>query len=271
MNGSIEQLLVLEDEQFVVAAYKMLLHRPPDPGGRQHYLQRVRAGIDKAHIIYEIAIGEEARRVGTNLAGLDALIRRQRSGRIPVVRAYLLWRGLIEPNGWYARRLRALASQMARAATNQSGSPETDPAIGEPHVPGGVDPLAAWGIQLSTRYEANNPDLSWVGFSAPEARGNRFLRWVVDERAAVGFWWPYAAASAELQLELRTEELLPLRITLASEVIFDHGIHIANGSIGMRCSRLLKGHNEIRLVNGAKPESGRRSTLAVFAIRFSKE
>ncbi len=59
-NRSVDRLLSLADNDFVVACYWWILHREPDPSGLSHYLSRVIAGEDRLPIAAEIASSDEA-------------------------------------------------------------------------------------------------------------------------------------------------------------------------------------------------------------------
>ena len=60
-TATMESLLRLHDEAFVTSAYRAILGRTPDLGGLQNYLTQVRAGVEKAHILVELARSPEGR------------------------------------------------------------------------------------------------------------------------------------------------------------------------------------------------------------------
>lgn len=62
---SIETLLDLPDEEFVQAAYLLVLGRHPDPSGLAHYSRLVRDGAEKAAILVELARSDEAYRTSS--------------------------------------------------------------------------------------------------------------------------------------------------------------------------------------------------------------
>lgn len=269
MECSIDEVLELDDDQFVDAAYQLLLGRPPDEEGRRYYLRRIRAGIDKPRLIYEIAKGKEGLGVGAEVPGLQDLLRQQQRARNWLLRKALAWGGLVEPDDWYARRLRSIRSQIARLGTADAafrGQERANP----PNVPGGVNPLETWGVHPSLRYDANSADVSWTGFSAPEQSRDRFLRWCLDQCVTVGFWWPEPVDAAEIQLDIRTDGLLPLRIRLGSDTLFDHQIDVANGSIRLKCSGLARGFNELTIDRGCSQRDASEPSFALglYAIVF---
>jgi hypothetical protein len=71
---TVEELLGLYDETFITKAYEVILYRAPDPGGLANYLAQVRAGVDKAQIIVELAQSQEGKDRPLRLLGLRDLI-----------------------------------------------------------------------------------------------------------------------------------------------------------------------------------------------------
>lgn len=76
---SVEQLLALDDHEFVRAAYWTLFGRDADPGGLVHYVQALRAGSSKEHILYRLSESEEFRRGAPSLDGLHEVLARGRA------------------------------------------------------------------------------------------------------------------------------------------------------------------------------------------------
>jgi FkbM family methyltransferase len=82
---SIEELLALPDAQFVDSAYRTLLGRAPDPHGLRHYMGRLQAGYPRWRVVAQLRLSPEAMSRAAHLPGLDALVRRERRRRFPVV------------------------------------------------------------------------------------------------------------------------------------------------------------------------------------------
>ena len=81
-NGELDQLANLYDEEFVAAAYQVILGRPPDAGGFRNYLAQVRTGADRMLIVAEMARSPEGRGRRA-VPGMEAFIKRyarQRDG-----------------------------------------------------------------------------------------------------------------------------------------------------------------------------------------------
>jgi len=70
----VNQLLELHDITFVRAAYQCLLGRDTDDAGEGFYVARLRGGIAKADIIFEILQSDEGKRAGAKLAGLREFV-----------------------------------------------------------------------------------------------------------------------------------------------------------------------------------------------------
>jgi FkbM family methyltransferase len=80
--ASVDELLAMQDAQFVACAYISILGRPVDPDGLRTYLGHVRGGADKAELVLEIAASPEAQdSPSIKLAGLDLLAQRTRRNR----------------------------------------------------------------------------------------------------------------------------------------------------------------------------------------------
>ena len=80
--ASVDELLAMQDAQFVACAYISILGRPVDPDGLRTYLGHLRGGADKTELVLEIARSPEAQdSPGIKLAGLDLLAQRTRRNR----------------------------------------------------------------------------------------------------------------------------------------------------------------------------------------------
>ncbi|MCC9595490.1 MULTISPECIES: FkbM family methyltransferase [unclassified Rubrivivax] len=90
----LDKLLVLDDLEFVYAAYRTILKREPDPEGERNYVQLMRAGVDKIVVLAAMADSEEGRKAGVEIPGLAAARRRLRWSRLPVAGPLL---GLLRP------------------------------------------------------------------------------------------------------------------------------------------------------------------------------
>jgi glycosyltransferase involved in cell wall biosynthesis len=72
---TLEELLDLDDDSFVQAAYLTVLGREADQEGLAYYLRRARSGIGKLHILGQLRHSPEGRSRATNVSGLDKAIR----------------------------------------------------------------------------------------------------------------------------------------------------------------------------------------------------
>jgi glycosyltransferase involved in cell wall biosynthesis len=72
---SLNELLDLDDDAFVLAAYRAILGREADHDGFAYYLRRCRNGIDKLHILQQLRFSREGQQHGERVSGLDKAIR----------------------------------------------------------------------------------------------------------------------------------------------------------------------------------------------------
>jgi len=72
-----DQLLLMDDEEFVRSAYAVILARPVDESGLRNYLGQVRRGISKEQIVVELATSPEGRARGGPAALLADMLAAQ--------------------------------------------------------------------------------------------------------------------------------------------------------------------------------------------------
>jgi len=84
-NPVLNDLLILNDVEFVRAAYAAILKRAADSTGEQNYLGRLRQGHDRVRMLADMARSEEGRRAGAVLPGLDQAVRWSALGRLPLL------------------------------------------------------------------------------------------------------------------------------------------------------------------------------------------
>ncbi len=89
---SVQQLLLLDDAEFVRLAYLTLLGREPDDSGMDTYVGLLRAGADRRDLIAVLAESLEGRQASDAVAGLPALLAGYRPQRGILER---LWRRLV--------------------------------------------------------------------------------------------------------------------------------------------------------------------------------
>jgi FkbM family methyltransferase len=73
----IGQLLALDGDAFVGAAYQTLLRREPDPDGLRNYVQELNSGASKLSVLSKLRNSEEGRRSGVPLIGYRGALIRQ--------------------------------------------------------------------------------------------------------------------------------------------------------------------------------------------------
>ncbi len=85
----INDFLKYHDQGFVINTYRGILKRPPDSGGRDHFLEHLRTGMTKAEILGRVRYSSEGRAIKVKIKGLFWPFAVQSSFRIPVL-GYLL-------------------------------------------------------------------------------------------------------------------------------------------------------------------------------------
>ncbi|WP_429565511.1 FkbM family methyltransferase [Paraburkholderia sp. MM6662-R1] len=110
--STLSELLALHDRQFVLCAYQTLLGRSPDPEGLSYYVGRLRAGNSKIGLLKQLRLSSEGQAHAAKLPGLDAAIRRQKKGQIPLVGRLFRLLGGVESNHPTQRKLRVIENQL---------------------------------------------------------------------------------------------------------------------------------------------------------------
>lgn len=86
----VARLFSLHDEQFVKAAYRVILRREPDPEGFAHFLGLLRRGeASKVNIVFRIFRSAESRRIGRTPSRLWLMAAADIALRIPIA-GYML-------------------------------------------------------------------------------------------------------------------------------------------------------------------------------------
>lgn len=89
--ATLEELLSYHDEPFIHCAYYTLLDRAPDPEGLHYYLTRIRSGISKIEIVYQLTQSPEGKTYPITLPRLEHEIKRYRRWKAPF---FLLFRNI---------------------------------------------------------------------------------------------------------------------------------------------------------------------------------
>jgi hypothetical protein len=105
-------LLALHGTPFVKTAYRAVLGREADPAGLAHYVDLLRSGYSRSHVLAALADSPEARASGPDVPGLQQLVRAYRKGQAPS------WAG------WYWRNVKGVESDLppAREARRVGGA-----------------------------------------------------------------------------------------------------------------------------------------------------
>ncbi|VWD51052.1 glycosyltransferase WbpX [Burkholderia lata] len=132
-NGAtVEQLLALDGEAFVDRAYRTLLGRAPDAGGRQHYLGLLGRADGKARVIADLHLSAEGQQYPVEMEGLDAFVTRYLAARAPMKSLLRMFRSRPAP-------ARTGVASPALGAPERTPAPAPAPAAPVGATPAVVD------------------------------------------------------------------------------------------------------------------------------------
>ena len=107
--STLDELLSYHDEQFIRCAYLTLLGRTPDADGMAFYLKKIRAGVSKTQIIYQMKSGKEGKSYHVNLTGLNKLILIRRWISLPLLHTFVF---KCLDGGYTGKKLRILENHL---------------------------------------------------------------------------------------------------------------------------------------------------------------
>ncbi len=110
----LEEFTSLFDRNFVRCAYLALLQREPDLVGEEYYLRRLRSGVSKHLILWQILQSPEARQHSTTIRNLKAAVILSKAGSIPVFGRLLLALLFLLNIGNHMSDLRAIENHIVR-------------------------------------------------------------------------------------------------------------------------------------------------------------
>jgi hypothetical protein len=76
---------MLQGEALVVEAFRLLLHRDPDPSGRDHFLSELDRGASAVEIVWRIRYSPEGRRAAADVSDIRFALMREQAYRAPLV------------------------------------------------------------------------------------------------------------------------------------------------------------------------------------------
>lgn len=147
---SLEQLCRYCDLDFVRCAYVTILGRQPDPTGEQYYVERLRAGISKCQILWQLRRSKEGKAHDPGIAGLDRTLRQARGQG--------LWKlafWLHESDGPMAKRLRQMSNDLGMCLKAQLVTEKRFNALDE--MKSNFDHLSAADSSLSNEEPPKTP------------------------------------------------------------------------------------------------------------------
>ncbi|MBI1216320.1 MAG: DUF4214 domain-containing protein [Alphaproteobacteria bacterium] len=103
---TLRSLLVLDDEDFIYAAYRTILNRGPDPEGLEYFQGRLQEGFSRMGVLAQLRFSREGKACRTGLPEFDAAIRQFRRTQWPVLGWFVrLYRSARWPVlGWFVRQ-----------------------------------------------------------------------------------------------------------------------------------------------------------------------
>ncbi len=110
---SFAMLISLHDEDFVTAAYALLLGRPADEAGTNYYLGRLRAGYSKLSILQQLRGSSEFQYPTQSVTGLNKALKRYRISQIPLIGWLFRKWWNIEGEGVEERYQRVIINELA--------------------------------------------------------------------------------------------------------------------------------------------------------------
>ena len=83
---TLEELVSYLDEEFIDNAFRSILHREPDPVGKEFYLTKLRGGsLTKEEIVFSLRYSEEGRRAGVRVLGLKKYLLYRKLSSLPLL------------------------------------------------------------------------------------------------------------------------------------------------------------------------------------------
>ncbi len=117
--ATLDELLTLEDIDFVQCAFRTLLQRSARPQELDHHARQLRAGASKLGVLSALSACGQGDSTARTLPGLKAKLARYRHDRRPHLRRSLhAWPG--ESDASQVRHMRALAAALACSARTEA-------------------------------------------------------------------------------------------------------------------------------------------------------
>ncbi|HEX4780401.1 MAG TPA: DUF4214 domain-containing protein, partial [Usitatibacter sp.] len=125
--SSLAALFLLEDHEFVRAAYRVVLGREADEDGAHHYAEWLRAGKPRIDVLRVLRASAEARERGNAgdaalLASIDRAIARDAWARLPLLGPVIAQLAGLESHSPAAKEARRAGSRAAREAADPSSA-----------------------------------------------------------------------------------------------------------------------------------------------------
>ncbi|CAJ0713981.1 hypothetical protein LMG6871_00959 [Ralstonia edaphis] len=113
-NYDLEDFYPFFDRKFVRFAYLAILRREPDPEGETYYVNRLRAGVSKHLVLWQLAKSPEAKGHNTKIARLRRAVLVSKVCNVPIIGNLLQTFLFLSGIGRHLQDLRALENHIIR-------------------------------------------------------------------------------------------------------------------------------------------------------------
>ncbi|MFL9961760.1 methyltransferase domain-containing protein [Paraburkholderia sediminicola] len=214
-RGAIERLFVVDNPEFVRAAYRFLLGREADETGRANYVNQLARGASRLVVLGRLRMSQEGRRAAVPVAGLkavvavtaaDRLLRRAglgavalRAGRYAdrlyaryvIRRSLLAWRGRFENTVGVVLRHGQQVEQLSRRLTDMHEELVPRPVVSP-------ETIDAYYLAFEDANRGSRDSVlaklaiynDWLATCVPHAEG--LTHQIVDIGCGRGEWLSYA-------------------------------------------------------------------------------
>ncbi len=162
---SIDDLMQVDDDSFVKAAYLALLGRAVDDEGLQHYLRALAGGRSRLYVLADLHYSKEGRGRDVALAGFAEAMRELRMRKLPVLGRFLSGK----PASTSLFRVRAELAGLRGQVQDIDGSIQERLANLEHALQVGIQGLAQHAVQADNRIENRLAQIERVMGTAVQA------------------------------------------------------------------------------------------------------
>jgi FkbM family methyltransferase len=111
-SDSLAELLSWHDIDFVRCAYVTVLGRQPDPDGEAYYVDRIRRGVSKLHVLRQLRTAPEAASHDPGIAGFDVALKQYWLSQLPIIGWFFSGTSGAQIEGGVQNRLRSIENSL---------------------------------------------------------------------------------------------------------------------------------------------------------------